>query len=240
MTFEKRFQKHFIIPEIGEEKQKLISKSSALVIGAGGLGSSAIIHLVANGIGKIGIVDYDIVDISNIHRQIIYFVDDVGEAKISSVCEKIKKINHDVSIETFTTRVTEKNGKDILKDFDFVIEATDNIASKLLINDLCVKLGKPFSYAGVNKFFGSTITVIPQKTACLRCIFRNIREQHNMSGVFGPVPGLLGTIQAAEGLKFLGGFGDLLVNKMLFIDIYNINFKIVEVKKNNNCICNCL
>ncbi len=233
-----RFERHLIIKEIGEIAQKKICSSSVLVIGAGGLGSSAIIHLSANGIGKIGIIDYDKVDITNLHRQIIHFTDDIGKEKVVSAYEKIKKINPDVEVEIFKIKIDENNGTEIIKNYDFVIEATDSLQAKLLINDLCIKAKVPFSHAGINKFFGTMLTVIPGKSACLRCVFKNISNQNKeIFGVFGPVAGVVGTIQASEALKYLGGFGNLLTNKLLFVDLYYMDFRTVEVFISKECSC---
>ncbi len=234
----KRFERHLIIEQIGEQGQKRIKKSSCLVIGAGGLGSSAIIHLVANGIGKIGIIDFDVVDITNLHRQIIHCTDDIGKEKVISAYEKVKKINPDVEVEIYNLKLDEKNGLEIIEKYNFVIEATDNLSSKLLINDLCVKAKVPFSHAGINKFFGTMITVIPGKSACLRCVFKNIKpSEREIFGVFGPTPGVVGTIQAAEALKYLGKFGELLTNKILFVDLYFTDFRIVNVSISEDCKC---
>ncbi len=232
----KRYERHIIIDEIGEKSQRKIGSGSVLVIGAGGLGSSAIIHLAANGIGKLGIADFDIVEISNLHRQIIHFTDDIGKSKILSAAEQVQKINGDVKVETYNYKLTKENTFNIIKNYDFVIEATDNMESKLLINDLCVKFKIPFNHAGINKFFGTTISVIPGKTACIRCIFKNIKEhEKKISGVFGPVPGILGTIQAIEALKYIGDFGELLTNRMLFVDTYYMDFRVTEVKRFHKC-----
>ncbi len=233
-----RYRKHIIISQIGEKSQKLISNSSVLVIGAGGLGSAAIIYLAYNGIGKIGIVDYDIVEISNLNRQILYNYNDIGKKKISIINNKILKINPNIQVDTYDLKINSKNIKNILKKYDFIIDAVDNIETKLIINDNCVKLKKPFSYAGIDKFAGSTLTVIPEKSPCLRCIFKNIKKTPKNPGVFGPVPGILGTIQAAEALKYCGKFGNLLTNKILYINIFSMEFRYTNIKKSITCpIC---
>ena len=236
---DERFLRHFIIREIGKKGQKNISKGKVLVVGIGGLGSPAITYLVANGIGKIGIVDYDTVDITNLNRQILHYPEDIGRKKIKSALEKIKKINPEIEVQSYDIKITEDNAQKIFNEYDFIIDATDNLKTKLLINDICVKIKKPFNYAGIDTFFGSTITVNPGKSACLRCIFKNINEEVKKTiGVFGPVPGILGTIQAAEALKFVGKFGKLLTDKILIIDIYHMDFRVVETKISKNCLCN--
>ena len=232
-----RFLKHYIINEIGKKGQENISKGKVLVVGAGGLGSPAITYLVSNGIGKIGVVDYDKVEISNLHRQILYYQEDVGKYKTLSVVDKIKKLNSNVEVDIYNLKLSDENGEDILKNYDFVIEATDNLKTKFLINDLTVKLKKPFSYAGINIFKGSTMTVIPGKSACLRCVFKNLNYDDREIGVFGTVPGIMGIVQAAEALKYIGGFGELLTNKMLIADILKMEFRTVDIPENDNCFC---
>ncbi len=231
----KRFERHFLLPKYDEESQKLIFKSSVIVIGAGGLGSPAIIYLAANGIGKLGIVDFDTIDITNLNRQILYDINDINNDKVSVAREKIAKINPDVQIESFKLKLNNDNIRDIIKDYDFVIDAVDNIETKLLINDACVELRKPFNHAGINNYAGSTITVIPEKSACLRCIFKNFKKDSSKSAVFGPIPGILGIIQAAEALKYCGKFGNLLTNKFLFIDLYSMQFRITQIQRDENC-----
>ncbi len=235
---EERFLRHYIIKEIGKQGQENISKGKVLVVGAGGLGSPAIIYLAANGIGKLGIADYDTVDITNIHRQIIHYKDDLKRKKTESAIDKIKKINEKVELEIYNFNITDNNSEEIFKDYDFIIDASDNIKTKLLINDTCVKLCIPFNYSGINSFFGSSMTVVPGKTACLRCVFTNINEEiEKETGVFGPVPGVLGTLQAAEALKYVGKFGNLLTDKMLTIDVFHMEFGTINVLKSDKCIC---
>ena len=205
-------------------------------MGAGGLGSPALIYLTANGVGKIGIVDYDKVDITNLHRQILYNPSDIGKLKTEAALKNLKEKNPEVEIKIYN-RKPDKDNSDFLKEYDFIIDATDNIESKLLINDLCVQIGKPFSYAGINKFFGSTITVIPGNSACLRCIFKNIKKKHKDWGVFGIVPGIIGLIQATEAIKYWTNTGKLLTDRVLFLDLFRMEFRITEVMKDENCLC---
>ncbi len=231
-----RYYKHYLIPNFGKEKQELLKDFKVLVVGAGGLGSSAIIYLATNGVGKIGIVDFDNVDITNLHRQILYSPSDVGKLKVEVTKEKIKNLNLDVNVEIFNFKFNKKN-YDILENYDFIIDATDNIESKLLINDICIEHKKPFSYAGVNKFFSSTTTIIPGKSSCLRCIFKKIKKEHKDFGVFGTVPGITGIIQATEAIKFRTGVGELLTDRFLFIDLLNMKFRISKVNPDINCTC---
>ncbi len=231
-----RYYKHYIIPEFGKEKQERLKEFKVLVVGAGGLGSPALIYLIANGVGKIGIVDYDKVDITNLHRQILYNPSDIGKLKTEAALKNLKEKNPEVEIKIYNLKL-DKDNSDFLKEYDFIIDATDNIESKLLINDLCVQIGKPFSYAGINKFFGSTITVIPGKSACLRCIFKNIKKEHKDWGVFGIVPGIIGLIQATEAIKYWTNTGKLLTDRVLFLDLFRMEFRITEVMKDENCLC---
>ncbi len=231
-----RYYKHYLIPDFGKEKQNLLKNFKVLVVGVGGLGSPVIIYLSTNGVGKIGIVDFDSIDITNLHRQILYSPSDIGRLKTEVAKEKVKYLNPEVNVETFNFKLKESNSY-IVKDYDFIIEATDNIESKLLINDICIKYKKPFSYAGINRFFASTTTIIPGKSACLRCVFKNIKGEHKESGVFGTVPGLTGIIQATEAIKFYTKTGELLTNKFLFIDLLNMKFRISKVDLDKDCKC---
>ena len=231
-----RYYKHYIIPEFGKSKQEYLKKFKVLIVGAGGLGSSALLYLTTNGVGEIGIVDFDKVEITNLHRQVLYDHSHIGKLKTEVALKNLKEKNPEVKIKTYNLKL-DKNNSDLLREYDFIIDATDNIESKLLINDLCVQFGKPFSYAGVNKFFGSTITVIPGKSACVRCIFKDIKREHKEWGVFGTVPGIIGIIQATEAMKYWTNTGKLLTDRFLFIDLFRMDFRITEVQRDRDCTC---
>ena len=237
-----RYSRNILIKEIGLEGQEILLKSKVLVIGAGGLGSANIFYLAANGVGTIGIVDYDKVDLTNLQRQIIHWQYDIGKEKVISVKEKVKRLNPDVNLVTYSTFINSDNIQNIIKDYDFIIEATDNFESKFLINDVCVINKKAYSHCGVSRFEGQTLTYLPGHT-CYRCIFTSIPPNDavpptSIVGILGTIPGILGTIQATEAIKFLINKGELLVDTLLIINAYNMEIRKVKLKKNHNCpIC---
>jgi len=211
-----------------------------LIIGAGGLGSPAALYLAAAGVGTLGIADSDHVDLSNLQRQIIHFTEDIGKPKVVSAAEKIQKINPEVKVVTYFERIAAENIQRIIADYDFIIDGADNFATKFLINDAFVLMKKPFSHGGILRFHGQTMTVFPGETACYRCVFPSPPPPGSIpscahAGVLGAVAGILGTIQAAECLKFLTGVGTLLTNALLVFDAKTMNFRRVEVKANKNC-----
>ncbi len=234
-----RYSRHIILSDVGPEGQAKIAKSKVLIIGAGGLGAPAALYLAAAGCGTIGIVDGDCVEISNLQRQIIHFSPDIGKPKVISAKEKIDKINPDVRVITYQERVFSYNISGIIKDYDFVIDGTDNFPAKFLINDVCVFSKKPFSHGGILRFDGQTITYVPEN-ACYRCIFQTPPPKGavpacSQAGVLGAVAGMLGTIQAAEELKYIIGKGELIINRLLIFNALNMDFRSVKVKKNPDC-----
>ena len=234
-----RYSRHILLPEIGIEGQEKISSGKVLVIGTGGLGSSALIYLAAAGVGILGIADADKVDLSNLQRQSIHYTGDIGKLKVLSAKEKIVQINPDIKVKTYEERVVKANIAEIIKEYDFVIDATDNFETKFLINDACVIASKPFSHAGVLRFEAQTMTYLPGKT-CYRCIFNNpppadAVPSGGKAGIFAMVPGIIGTIQAAEAIKFLTNTGELLTNQLLIYNAKNTDFRKTIVKPNKNC-----
>ena len=235
-----RYSRNIILKEIGIEGQEKICNGSVLVIGAGGLGSPALLYLAAAGVGRIGIVDFDKVDLTNLQRQIIHFTPDVGKSKVLSAKEKIEALNPEVKVETYDVLLTSENIREIVKNYDFVIDETDNFRSKFLINDACYFEGKPLSHGGILRFFGQTMTIIPGKSACYRCVFNSPPPKDavptcSQAGILGSVAGILGTIQATEALKYLTGAGDLLVNTLLTFDAKTFNFRKINLKKQDGC-----
>lgn len=234
-----RYSRHIILQNVGMEGQQKILDGKVLIIGAGGLGAPAALYLAAAGVGTIGIVDGDVVDMSNLQRQVIHFTPDVGKPKVISAKEKIEKINPDVKVVTYQERVFASNIAGIIKDYDFVLDGTDNFPAKFLINDACVLGKKPFSHGGILRFAGQTMTYVPGG-ACYRCLFENPPPKNavptcSQAGVLGAIAGMLGTIQTAEVLKFLIGEGELLTNKLLVFDALNMHFRTIDVKKNPEC-----
>jgi len=237
-----RYNRNILVKELGEEGQEKLLTSKVLVIGAGGLGSPNLLYLAAIGVGTIGIVDSDNVDITNLQRQIIHWTPDIGKPKIDSVKEKITKMNPDINVITYNERVDANNISDIIKDYDFIIECTDNFAAKYLINDACVLNKKPYSHCGVLTFNGQMITYTPGNT-CLRCLYSSPPHSGTYPsssdvGIFGTVPGIFGVLQTTEAVKYIIGKGNLLINTFLNLDVLNSEFFPIKVKPNSKCpIC---
>lgn len=238
-----RYSRHIALREIGGKGQRKLLEARVLVIGAGGLGSPIALYLAAAGVGTIGLADADRVELSNLQRQIIHHTADIGRPKVRSAGEKIEAINPDVQVALHPIRVDASNILDIIRDYDFIIEGTDNFAAKFLVNDACVIIGKPFSHGGILQFVGLTLTVIPGESTCYRCVFPSPPPANSIptcaqAGVIGVLPGVIGSIQATEAIKYLLGIGDLLTGRLLTYDAEGMEFHIVPVAKNPNCpIC---
>lgn len=237
-----RYSRHILLKDVGYEGQLKIANGKVLIIGAGGLGAPAALYLAAAGVGTIGIIDADVVDITNLQRQVIHHTSDIGIPKVHSAAQKIKEINPDVHVRTYHEWFSPENALEILADYDFVIDGTDNFPAKFLINDACVMAGKAFSHGGILRFDGQTCTYVPG-SACYRCIFPNLPPKDlvptcSQAGVLGSIAGMLGTIQATEALKYMIGIGDLLTNRLLIFNALSMQFRTVAIKKNENCpIC---
>ncbi|MCD7931884.1 MAG: molybdopterin-synthase adenylyltransferase MoeB [Tannerellaceae bacterium] len=234
-----RYSRHILLQDVGVEGQEKILNAKVLIIGAGGLGAPIALYLAAAGVGTLGIVDGDVVDLSNLQRQVIHFTPDVGRPKVESTKEKINRINPDVKVITYPEFFTAANAAEIIKDYDFVIDGTDNFSVKFLINDACVIAGKPFSHGGILRFEGQTLTYVPG-SACYRCLFNappppNAVPTCSQAGVLGAIAGMLGTIQAAEALKYITGVGDLLTNRLLTFNAKAMRFREVRTPHNENC-----
>ena len=235
-----RYSRHILLQDVGVEGQEKLLQAKVLVIGAGGLGAPVSLYLAAAGVGTIGIVDADVVDLSNLQRQVIHFTADVGKPKVESAKEKMLAINPDVKVVTYHTWLDSTNALDIIKDYDFIIDGTDNFPVKFLINDACVMAGKPFSHGGILRFTGQTFTHLPG-TPCYRCVFKEPPPAGavptcSQAGVLGAIAGMLGTIQAAEALKYITGVGELLTGRLLTFDAKTMNFRTVSVKKSDRCL----
>ncbi len=234
-----RYSRHIILQDVGGPGQEKILNAKVLIIGAGGLGSPAALYLAAAGVGTIGIIDGDVVDRSNLQRQVIHFTPDLNKPKVDSAKEKIAQINPDVTVNTMRALITADNALDIMKDYDFVIDGTDNFPAKFLINDACVMAKKPFSHGGILRFDGQTMTYVPG-SACYRCIFHsppppNAVPSCSQAGILGAVAGMLGTIQAAEALKHSIGIGELLTNRLLIFNAKTMGFRTANIKPNPKC-----
>ncbi|MBU0571514.1 MAG: molybdopterin-synthase adenylyltransferase MoeB [Candidatus Omnitrophica bacterium] len=234
-----RYSRHIILQDVGAQGQKKIMEGKVLIIGAGGLGAPAALYLAAAGVGTIGLVDGDQVDLTNLQRQVIHFTPDVGKPKVASAKEKIEQMNPDVQVVTYEEMATASNISGIIRDYDFIIDGTDNFPAKFLINDACVFGRKPFSHGGILRFDGQTMTYLPGEV-CYRCVFKGSPPKNavpacSQAGVLGAVAGMLGTIQAAEALKYFVGKGELLTNRLLVFNALKMNFRTVNIKRNKSC-----
>jgi molybdopterin/thiamine biosynthesis adenylyltransferase len=233
-----RYSRHIILNKFGPLAQKKLNEGSVLIIGAGGLGSSALIHCASSGIGTIGIADYDNVNISNLQRQILYSEIDCGQKKVSSAANRLRLINHTITINEHIIRIDALNILDIIKQYDFVIDGTDSINMKLLINDACVLQHIPFCHAGAIEFSGQIMSVIPGKSACLRCCFNDFSQESqscSQMGIMGPVTGIIGTIQAFEAIKYISQTCDLLINSILSFQGERMRFHKFSISRNILC-----
>lgn len=229
-----RYSRHLMLKEIGDAGQEKLLESKVLVIGAGGLGSPAIMYLAAGGVGTIGIADGDEVDLSNMQRQIIHRNEAIGSSKVESAAMRVREINPDVKINLYPERIQEENIGRIIESYDFILDCVDNFAAKFLINDACVSAGKPFCHAGIQGFYGEVLTYVPGEGPCYRCIFEEVPEDedtgHYPTGsVIGSVPGIVGSIQALEAQKYLTGAGELLTGRILTFDGLAMKFRTVDV-----------
>lgn len=228
-----RYERHVSLDGVGEKGVLKIKSSKVLVVGAGGLGSPALLYLAASGVGLIGISDGDVVDISNLQRQIIHSEKDVGVEKILSAKKKIESLNREVKVATHPP-VDEKNVDSVIEPYDFIIEASDDIKTKFLINDACENQKKAFSFGGILRYYGQTMTVL-SGTPTYRSVFKEppkdaIVENCSQAGVLGVLPGVIGTIQATEALKYILGIGELLTGRLLTYDALKMRFKILDIK----------
>ncbi|MDC1032668.1 HesA/MoeB/ThiF family protein [Candidatus Pelagibacter sp.] len=239
-----RFSRQIILKSIGSMGQKKIKQSKVLIVGMGGLGCSVAEFLARAGVGMIGIADNDLVNLSNIHRQSLYDIGDLKKQKVKSAKNKLKKINPKIIIKTYNYRINKKNFENIIKKYDFIVDGSDNFETKFLINDLSFKLKKFLVVGAISKFDGHIFTYnFKNKGApCLRCFFqeKNISDDIlncEYEGVLGTVAGIIGTLQANEVLKQILNIGKNLNGKILILDLLNLNFRKVKIKKQKNCIC---
>jgi adenylyltransferase/sulfurtransferase len=236
-----RYSRQIMVPDLGGKTQMRLCRSRVLVIGAGGLGSPAALYLAAAGIGTLGIVDADKVELSNLQRQILHATADIGRPKVESAKATLTELNPDIKVPTFAVRFDESNAEKIAQGFDFIVDGSDNFETKFLVNDLAVKLGIAYSHAGIMRLQGQVMTVVPGKSACYRCLFKTPPPPEEIlscqaSGILGAVAGTIGTIQATEAVKYLAGFEDgLLTDRLLVYDAKNLRFREVEVRRDPHC-----
>lgn len=230
-----RYRRNILLEDVGIEGQQKLLSAKVLVVGTGGLGSPICLYLAAAGIGNIGIVDADAVDMSNLQRQVIHFTSDLGTPKVNSAKEKMEALNPDINVTAYETFLYKENAETIIAPWDFIIDATDNYDSKYLINDTCVKLGKAFSHGAIFRLQGQVFTHLPG-TADYRCFFKEPPPPGTMpkaseSGVLGVIPGITGTIQATEALKYILGMGDLLTDRLLTFDAKTMDFRVIKLRE---------
>jgi len=235
-----RYSRQILLPNVGGKGQKKLLDGKVLIIGAGGLGSPCAVYLASAGVGKIGIVDSDKVDLSNLQRQILHSTKDVGRLKVESAKDRLNGINQDVEVVPYNIRLTSENILDIIKDYDIVVDGSDNFPTRYLVNDACVISGKPLSHGGIFKFDGQAITILPGKSACYRCLFAEppppgLVPSCQEAGILGAVAGIIGTVQANEVLKYILGTGSLLEGKLLVFNALDSSFRQVKVPKNPKC-----
>lgn len=239
----KRYSRHLILPEVGMVGQLRLKQSSALVVGAGGLGNPLLQYLGAAGVGRIGIVDFDTIDVTNLQRQVMYGTKDVGRKKVEVAKERVQAINPNVDVQLYDTRLTSENALDVLKDYDVVIDGTDNFPTRYLVNDAAVLLGKPNVYGSIFRFEGQASVFWASKGPCYRCLYAEppppgLVPSCAEGGVLGVLPGIVGSIQAIETLKVLLGKGDALVGRLLVFDAMKMRFRELKLRKNPDCpIC---
>jgi molybdopterin/thiamine biosynthesis adenylyltransferase/rhodanese-related sulfurtransferase len=235
-----RYSRHLIMPEVGVEGQKRLKAASVLLVGAGGLGSPLALYLAAAGVGRLGLVDFDVVDFSNLQRQVLHGTADVGRPKLQSARDRIAAINPEVRVDLYETHLTSANALDLIKPYDLVIDGTDNFPTRYLVNDACVLLGRPNVYGSIFRFEGQASVFYPGKGPCYRCLYPEPPPPGEVpscaeGGVLGILPGLIGCIQATEGVKLLLGRGTPLIGRLLLYDALQMKFREFKVRRNPDC-----
>ena len=236
-----RYGRHVSIPEVGMEGQRRLRASSVLIVGAGGLGSPAALYLAAAGVGRLGLVDHDRVELSNLQRQVLYDTDSVGTPKLAAARTRLAGLNPDVAVETFEARLDSGNAFEILAGWDFVIDGSDNFPTRYLVNDACVMLGTPFAYGAILRFEGQASVFAAPDGPCYRCLFRDppppdLVPNCAEAGVLGVLPGIVGSIQANEAIKWLAGIGEPLAGRLLLIDALRMEFRSLDIDPDPECV----
>ena len=235
-----RYSRHLIMPEVGMPGQQKLKAAKVLCIGAGGLGSPLTLYLTAAGVGTLGIVDFDVVDVTNLQRQIIHTTNDVGRKKLDSAAEKLKAINPFLNLRTFETKLTSANALELFRDFDIVADGTDNFPTRYLVNDACVLTGKPNVYGSIFRFEGQASVFATEDGPCYRCLYPEppppgLVPSCAEGGVLGILPGLVGLIQATETIKLIIGQGESLAGRLLLVDALGMKFRELKLRKNPDC-----
>jgi adenylyltransferase/sulfurtransferase len=235
-----RYSRHLILPEVGVEGQLKLKQARVLCLGAGGLGSPVALYLAAAGVGTLGMVDFDVVDMTNLQRQVLHGSNDVGRKKLDSAAERITGINPNVQVRKFEVRLTSANAMEILRDFDIVVDGTDNFPTRYLVNDACVLGGKPNVYGSIFRFEGQASVFATKDGPCYRCLYPEPPPPGMVpscaeGGVLGILPGLVGMIQATETIKLILGAGESLVGRLLLVDALAMRFRELKLRKNPDC-----
>jgi adenylyltransferase/sulfurtransferase len=235
-----RYSRQIILPDIGGKGQEKLLNAKVLIIGAGGLGSPCALYLASAGIGKLGIVDSDKVELNNLQRQILHSAKDVGRPKAESAVDRINSINKDVDAIPYNIRLSSANILEVIKDYDIVVDGSDNFPTRYLVNDACILSKKPLSHGGIFRFDGQAIMILPGKSACYRCLFPEppppgLVPSCQEAGILGAVAGIIGTIQANEVLKYILGIGNLLIGKLLVFSALDSSFRHVKVPRDPKC-----
>jgi adenylyltransferase/sulfurtransferase len=235
-----RYSRHLILPDVELGGQRRIKAARVLVVGAGGLGSPVALYLAAAGVGTLGLVDFDVVDVTNLQRQLLHGTEDVGRPKLDSARDRIRDTNPNVHVETYETRLTSANALEILRDYDLVVDGTDNFATRYLTNDACVLLGKPNVYGSIFRFEGQASVFATEDGPCYRCLVpepppAGLVPSCAEGGVLGVLPGLIGTIQAAETLKLILGVGETLAGRLLLVNVLAMDFRTMRLRRDPAC-----
>jgi sulfur-carrier protein adenylyltransferase/sulfurtransferase len=236
----KRYSRHLIMPEVGMDGQRRLKAGSVLCIGAGGLGSPAAMYLAAAGVGRIGLVDFDVVDFSNLQRQIIHGTPDVGRSKLASAKDRLNAINPNVHVETFEVALSSENALELFKPYDVILDGTDNFPTRYLTNDACVLLGKPNAYGSIFRFEGQASVFAMKNGPCYRCLYPEppppgLVPSCAEGGVLGVLPGIIGVIQATEAIKLISQIGEPLIGRFLIYDALKMRFRELKLKKDSEC-----
>src|SRR5438128_3402802 len=236
----KRYSRHLIMPEVGVDGQRKLKAAKVLCIGAGGLGSPVAMYLAAAGVGTLGLVDFDVVDFSNLQRQILHGTPDVGRSKLASAKDRLNAINPEVKIETHETALSSQNALDLFQPYDIIVDGTDNFPTRYLVNDACVLLGKPNAYGSIFRFEGQASVFATKEGPCYRCLYPEppppgLVPSCAEGGVLGVLPGIIGVIQATETLKLIMGIGEPLIGRFLIYDALRMKFRELKLKKDPDC-----